>query len=39
MLAQRLPSILPLLSFEEAVETTKVYSAMGQLPLHSPLVV
>ncbi|UQZ89774.1 ATP-dependent protease [Deltaproteobacteria bacterium Smac51] len=39
MLAQRLPSILPLLTFEEAVETTKVYSAMGQSPLNSPLVV
>jgi magnesium chelatase family protein len=26
MLAQRLPSILPDLSFDEAVETTKIYS-------------
>ena len=38
MLAQRLPSILPALAFEEAVETTKIYSAMGQGPLHQPLV-
>ena len=29
MLAQRLPSILPDLTFEEALETTKVYSVMG----------
>ena len=38
MLAQRLPSILPPLTFEEAVETTKIYSAMGQGPLNRPLV-
>jgi magnesium chelatase family protein len=31
MLAQRLPSILPDLSFEEAVETTKIYSVAGLL--------
>ena len=30
MLAQRLPTILPNLTFEEAVETTKIYSAVGQ---------
>ncbi len=29
MLAQRLPTILPGLTFEEALETTKVYSIMG----------
>jgi magnesium chelatase family protein len=29
MLARRLPSILPPLSFEEAIETTKVYSILG----------
>lgn len=38
MLAQRLPSILPPLTFEEAVETTKIYSALGQGPLNRPLV-
>jgi magnesium chelatase family protein len=32
MLAQRLPSILPDLSFEEALETSKVYSVMGLMP-------
>jgi magnesium chelatase family protein len=29
MLAKRLPTILPEMSFEEALETTKVYSVMG----------
>jgi magnesium chelatase family protein len=29
MLARRLPSILPPLQFEEAIETTKVYSILG----------
>ena len=32
MLAKRLPGILPPLSREEAVETTKIYSIAGQLP-------
>ncbi len=32
MLAQRLPSILPPLSFEEAIETSKIYSIVGKLP-------
>lgn len=32
MLAQRLPSILPPLSFEEALETSRIYSVMGLLP-------
>ncbi|MCF6290752.1 MAG: YifB family Mg chelatase-like AAA ATPase [Desulfobacterales bacterium] len=37
MLARRLPTILPDLSFEEALETTKIYSVMGLLPQQSPL--
>ncbi|RLA89374.1 MAG: ATP-dependent protease [Deltaproteobacteria bacterium] len=38
MLAQRLPTILPPLSFEEALETSKIYSIVGQLPPDQPLV-
>ncbi|MDD5642401.1 MAG: YifB family Mg chelatase-like AAA ATPase, partial [Syntrophales bacterium] len=38
MLARRLPSILPPLSFEEALETSKVYSIMGLLPRDQALV-
>ncbi len=32
MLAKRLPTILPPLSFEEALETSKIYSIMGMMP-------
>ena len=38
MLAQRLPGILPPLSFEEALEVTKIYSVAGHLPPESGLV-
>lgn len=37
MLARRLPSILPDMSFEEALETTKIYSVSGLLKEHSSL--
>ena len=32
MLAKRLPSILPEMTFEEALETTKIHSIRGKLP-------
>ncbi|MBQ8510113.1 MAG: YifB family Mg chelatase-like AAA ATPase [Clostridia bacterium] len=32
MLAKRLPTILPEMSFEEAIETTKIHSITGMLP-------
>ncbi len=39
MMARRLPSILPDLVLEEAIETTRVYSASGLLPDDAPLLV
>ncbi len=38
MLAQRLPGILPDLTFEEALEVTKVHSIAGALPEGTPLI-
>ena len=37
MLAKRVPTILPALSAEESVETTRIYSAVGRLPANQPL--
>jgi magnesium chelatase family protein len=37
MLAKRMPTILPVLSAEESVETTRIYSAVGRLPAGQPL--
>lgn len=38
MLAQRMPSILPNLSFDEALEVTKIHSIAGLLPKDQPLI-
>ncbi|MFN4197035.1 MAG: YifB family Mg chelatase-like AAA ATPase [Caldimicrobium sp.] len=38
MLAQRLPSILPPLTYEEAIETTKIYSIAGLLSPEKPFI-
>ncbi len=38
MLARRLPTILPILSLQEALETTKIHSVAGSLPGNSSLV-
>jgi magnesium chelatase family protein len=37
MLAKRVPTILPVLSAEESIETTRIYSAMGRLSNGQPL--
>jgi magnesium chelatase family protein len=38
MLARRLPTILPSMSFDEAIETTKILSVVGLLDRDQPLV-
>ena len=37
MLAKRVPSILPGLTAEESIETTRIYSVLGKLPRGRPL--
>ncbi|KRT65357.1 MAG: Mg chelatase-related chaperone ATPase, magnesium chelatase family protein [Candidatus Dadabacteria bacterium CSP1-2] len=38
MLARRLPTILPDMNLEESLETTKIYSVAGLLPINSALI-
>ena len=38
MLSKRLPTILPALTLEEAIETTKIYSAAGMISPHNGLI-
>ncbi|MBE0679821.1 MAG: YifB family Mg chelatase-like AAA ATPase, partial [Bacteroidales bacterium] len=39
MLARRLPSVLPPLTLEEALETTKIHSVAGKIDKHLPLMI
>lgn len=38
MMARRIPTILPDLNFEEALEITKIHSIAGELPKNTPLI-
>ena len=38
MLSKRLPSILPKLTYKEAIECTKIYSVLGKLDSNNPII-
>ena len=38
MLAKRMPSILPAMTFEESIETTKIHSVAGHIDKNAPLI-
>ena len=38
MLAKRMPSILPAMTFEESIETTKIHSVAGHIDPNAPLI-
>jgi len=38
MLARRLPTIMPDIALEEALQTTKIHSISGLIPAHSPII-
>ncbi len=37
MIARRVPSVMPELTSDESIETTRIYSAMGLMPAEQPL--